>query len=199
MSIASELSTLNNNILTAYSAVSMMGGTVPSNKNMARLAASIASIPSGGGGIDLSAIDGITSGYCESFTPTEDELEHTITTNLGAHPKVIIYYLVGGFSTGIVDAEDNKPYAYLALSVHDPAQANAYFHMGSLFQVSYSGYDINDAPQSFIASNINRTNVALSYAAYYSTKNSLRLISKLSDGTRGYFAHDNTYNVIILA
>ena len=45
MSIATELTNLNNNILDAYSAVQNMGGTVPGNKNMANLDTAINSIP----------------------------------------------------------------------------------------------------------------------------------------------------------
>lgn len=50
MSIASELSALNGYILGAYDEVTNKGGTVPQNKNMANLAAAIASISGGGGG-----------------------------------------------------------------------------------------------------------------------------------------------------
>lgn len=49
MSIATELSTLNDNILDAYTAVDGKGGTVPENKNTDSLATAITSIPTGGG------------------------------------------------------------------------------------------------------------------------------------------------------
>lgn len=53
MSIATELSTLNDNILDAYTAVDGKGGTVPENKNTDNLATAITSIPSGGGATEI--------------------------------------------------------------------------------------------------------------------------------------------------
>ena len=50
MSISTELQSLNNNILGAYTAIQGKEGTVPENKNMENLPAAIESIPSGGGG-----------------------------------------------------------------------------------------------------------------------------------------------------
>ena len=50
MSISTELQSLNNNILGAYTAIQGKDGTVPENKNMENLPAAIESIPSGGGG-----------------------------------------------------------------------------------------------------------------------------------------------------
>ena len=50
MSISTELQSLNNNILDAYTAIQGKNGTVPENKNMENLSAAIESIPSGGGG-----------------------------------------------------------------------------------------------------------------------------------------------------
>lgn len=50
MSISTELQSLNNNILGAYTAIQGKDGTVPENKNMENLPAAIESIPSGGSG-----------------------------------------------------------------------------------------------------------------------------------------------------
>lgn len=48
MSIASEITRINNNIASAYTAIGTAGGTVPASANSANLATAIASIPSGG-------------------------------------------------------------------------------------------------------------------------------------------------------
>lgn len=47
MSIATELQSLNDNILDAYTAIQGKGGTVPAQKNTANLDTAIASIPAG--------------------------------------------------------------------------------------------------------------------------------------------------------
>ena len=49
MSIASELSKLQTNLLNAYDAIETAGGTVPENKNLDNLTTAIDSIPTGGG------------------------------------------------------------------------------------------------------------------------------------------------------
>lgn len=48
MSIASELTKLETDITSAYSAINTKGGTIPSNKNTENLSTAISSIPSGG-------------------------------------------------------------------------------------------------------------------------------------------------------
>lgn len=50
MSISSEIDRIGSNVTSAFSAVSQMGGTVPSGANSDNLAASIRSIPQSGGG-----------------------------------------------------------------------------------------------------------------------------------------------------
>lgn len=47
MSIASEITRINNNIAASYTAVNNKGGTLPATQNSANLATAIASIPSG--------------------------------------------------------------------------------------------------------------------------------------------------------
>lgn len=49
MSIASEITRINNNIANAYTSVNNKGGTLPATQNSANLATAITSIPSGGG------------------------------------------------------------------------------------------------------------------------------------------------------
>lgn len=49
MSISSEITRINGNIASAYTAVSGKGGTLPTARNSANLPAAIESIPSGGG------------------------------------------------------------------------------------------------------------------------------------------------------
>lgn len=57
MSIASEITRINNNIANAYTQVNSKGGTLPATQNSNNLASAISSIPqSGGGDIDWSAI-----------------------------------------------------------------------------------------------------------------------------------------------
>jgi len=48
MTIASEITRINNNIASAYTAINTKGGTLPATQNSANLATAIASIPSGG-------------------------------------------------------------------------------------------------------------------------------------------------------
>lgn len=50
MTIASEITRINNNIASAYTAVNNKGGTLPETQNSANLATAINSIPSGGSG-----------------------------------------------------------------------------------------------------------------------------------------------------
>lgn len=50
MTIASEITRINNNIASAYTAINNKGGTLPETQNSANLATAIESIPSGGSG-----------------------------------------------------------------------------------------------------------------------------------------------------
>lgn len=60
MSIASEITRINNNIANAYDECETKGATMPQYENSANLASTIASIPSGGGGADLSEYFNVT-------------------------------------------------------------------------------------------------------------------------------------------
>ena len=62
MSVASEITRINNNIASAYTAVSNKGGTLPQTQNSANLATAINSI-SGGGGGSIQIINGIIEQY----------------------------------------------------------------------------------------------------------------------------------------
>lgn len=62
MSVASEITRINNNIASAYTAVSNKGGTLPQTQNSANLATAINSI-SGGGGGSIQVINGIIEQY----------------------------------------------------------------------------------------------------------------------------------------
>lgn len=109
MSIASELSALNGYILGAYDEINDKGGTAPANKNMANLASAIASIPSGGGEVDISGLFGFTKAVSGTFSvPDASYQEYALTHNLGILPKLVIFasdevekgsvrYIVGGF------------------------------------------------------------------------------------------------------
>lgn len=54
MTIAEDLTNLNNDIWDAYSAIEGKGGTIPEHKNTNNLVTAIESIPSGGGGGETS-------------------------------------------------------------------------------------------------------------------------------------------------
>ena len=62
MSIASEITRINNNIANAYTAINSKGGTLPQTQNSANLATAINSI-SGGGGGSIQVINGIIEQY----------------------------------------------------------------------------------------------------------------------------------------
>lgn len=93
MSIASELNAMNGYILGAYDEINSKGGTVPSNKNMANLASSIASISGGGGGdVDISGLFGFTKAVSGTFSvPGESWSSYELTHNLGVIPKLVIF------------------------------------------------------------------------------------------------------------
>ena len=57
MSIASEISRINTNIASAYTAVSNKGGTLPQTQNSANLATAIDSITTGGGFVSVQEKD----------------------------------------------------------------------------------------------------------------------------------------------
>lgn len=81
MTIASEISKLNNNLLDAYSAIGTKGGTVPANKNTDNLTTAINSIPAGTPGTTDSSI--LIKGY--------DTTTGVITgSNLGSTGKVYL-------------------------------------------------------------------------------------------------------------
>lgn len=90
MSISSEITALSNNISSAYTAISNKGGTIPANKNTANLANAIASITTGGGGVDISGFFGASVLAAGNFTGTGENTQ-TITHNLGVVPKLVIY------------------------------------------------------------------------------------------------------------
>ena len=62
MTIASEITRINNNIASAYTACSSKGATMPSTQNSANLATCINSISSGGGGSDIGIAREVSSG-----------------------------------------------------------------------------------------------------------------------------------------
>ena len=67
MSIASEITRINNNIANAYSKVSEKGGTLPITQNSANLASAINSIQTGGSSNVLVVPDGMKFGYSSTF------------------------------------------------------------------------------------------------------------------------------------
>ena len=56
MSIASEITRINNNIANAYTQVNSKGGTLPATQNSNNLASAISSIPQSGGGVENPAL-----------------------------------------------------------------------------------------------------------------------------------------------
>lgn len=75
MSIASEITRINNNIAASYTAVNNKGGTLPATQNSANLATAIASIPSGGGGYtefpNYQVVNGVASKRSGALTGSE--------------------------------------------------------------------------------------------------------------------------------
>lgn len=57
MSIASEITRINNNIASAYTACNNKGATMPATQNSANLATCISSITGGGGGDTITAVN----------------------------------------------------------------------------------------------------------------------------------------------
>lgn len=78
--ISDELSTLNDNLLIAYSAIDNMGGTIPADKNTDNLATAISSIPSGGGGTTTVYVIGPYSPFTLSAN-SWDRGTYTLTIN----------------------------------------------------------------------------------------------------------------------
>ena len=71
MTIASEITRINNNIAAAYTACNNKGATMPQTQNSANLATAINSIPSGGGsfiGIPREVKNGVYQMPTENFT-----------------------------------------------------------------------------------------------------------------------------------
>lgn len=98
MSVASEITRINNNITNAYTQVSAKGGTLPATQNSANLATAIASISGGSSGLEyesgtLSIEDGdinvlnITFNDTHNTTPTiiivKDNTTSSTIGNLG--------------------------------------------------------------------------------------------------------------------
>lgn len=164
MSIASELQTLNDNILDAYSAVNTKGGTVPANKNMANLAAAIATIAGGGGGsVDISNFFGFTKAVSGTFSVTDSSYEiYTVTHNLGVAPKFVIFtsdsverggtrFIVGGYvlqtgtmlSGGLMSSGVHIGGGYVVGRTQDSATSNgAYANMSTTQNKTSSVYDL---------------------------------------------------------
>ena len=63
MSVASEITRINNNIANAYIAINSKGGTLPQTQNSANLATAINSISGGGGGGSIQVVNGIIEQY----------------------------------------------------------------------------------------------------------------------------------------
>lgn len=111
MTIASEITRINNNIAAAYTAASGKGATLPATENSDNLATCIGSIPSGGGstglkisvtfqnGKDWSDIDNFYIGYNSATFIDKIDLRYIkecfpITLN-GSSVNDTIYYAIG--------------------------------------------------------------------------------------------------------
>ena len=90
--IASKLGVEKSNVAAALAAIGEKGVTVPSGSTSDALAALIASIEAGGGGIDnMKTVVG-------SFTLTQNSGTHTIAHNLGAIPVVGLLVMHNNYS-----------------------------------------------------------------------------------------------------
>lgn len=84
MSIASEITRINNNIANAYTQVNSKGGTLPATQNSNNLASAISSIPQpGGGDIDWSVIgfDGMPQGIQDGYDYAIEIMENWNTSS----------------------------------------------------------------------------------------------------------------------
>lgn len=126
MSIASQLTDLQNNITAAYGSASDKGATMPAKQSAANLASTIASIT----GADISDFFGATKIVAGSFTGNSQN-SYTITHDLGITPKLIVYVMDGYLSTGPTIAAATGT-AFAPASGADPIQ-------------SFAGYDTDSS------------------------------------------------------
>ena len=70
MTIASEITRINNNITSAYTACNGKGATMPQTQNSANLATCISSIPVGSSGINREVVNGVYQAPNSNFTFT---------------------------------------------------------------------------------------------------------------------------------
>lgn len=136
MSIASQLTDLQNNITAAYGSASEKGATMPAKQSAANLASTIASIT----GADISDFFGATKIVAGSFTGNSQN-SYTITHNLGVLPKLIVYVMDGYLSTGPTIAAATGT-AFTAAGDADPIQSFAGYNTDSSVAAQGSTEDI---------------------------------------------------------
>ena len=101
MSIASEITRINNNIANAYTQISNKGGTLPQNQNSLNLANAITSITSGLSGLEYET---------GTYEPEEDDFKPTIsfTNTHTTLPSLVII----SETSNIYDETTNSNYMF---------------------------------------------------------------------------------------
>lgn len=104
MSVASEITRINNNIANAYTQVNAKGGTLPATQNSNNLATAINSIPTGGSSETFEYNNWISYG---TTTPSASDYKYWLpvnTTPLSTPLKYVKNYKIGDYFTGDLGA-----------------------------------------------------------------------------------------------
>ena len=83
MSVQSEITRINSNIASAYTAVSGKGGTLPTSQNSANLPDAIESIPSGLGETATFKLQGMAVDFDFSYTYDNDNVLYMVAGSYG--------------------------------------------------------------------------------------------------------------------
>ena len=104
MSIASEITRINNNIASAYTAVNNKGGTLPATQNSANLATAIGSISAGG------TIDSLT------ITPTTSQQTITASGGVDGYSPITVNAVTSSIDNNITAGNIKSGVSILGVS-----------------------------------------------------------------------------------
>lgn len=137
MSIASEITRINNNIANAYTQVNSKGGTLPATQNSNNLASAISSIPqSGGGGDAFEYNNWITYGENQPSASDYNYWFPINTTPTQTPLRYVSNYKVDDYYTGeLAEVVDNRVGSdiyklqnnFLLGAIQNDANGNYYF------------------------------------------------------------------------